>query len=89
MASALIPQKLLEQVPDRTLDALVWFERTSDGLFSRHSLASGVPNHAAIELGDFDDDGDIDIVAGCYNETRVADQAAINVFWNEGQIQSP
>ena len=46
------------------LPALVWLEQVKPGIFERHTLEMGLPLHATLDLGDFDQDGDVDIVVG-------------------------
>jgi hypothetical protein len=53
--------------PDRargTFASLVWLERQRDASFARHTLQAGQLSHTTLDVGDFDDDGDTDIVAG-------------------------
>jgi hypothetical protein len=46
------------------LPALIWLEQRKRGVFERRTLSVGSPRHATLDTGDFDRDGDIDIVAG-------------------------
>jgi VCBS repeat protein len=47
-----------------SLPSLVWLEQTTRGVFVKHTLEMGHPFHATLDVGDFDHDGDIDIVTG-------------------------
>jgi hypothetical protein len=51
-------------VDERTLPAIVWLEQTAKGIFVRHTIAMGFPRHAALDVGDLDGDGALEIVVG-------------------------
>jgi hypothetical protein len=61
VACALVSSR---DVETRSLPALVWLEQTRPGVFDRHVLAGGPPTHATLDVSDFDNDGDVDIVVG-------------------------
>jgi hypothetical protein len=54
----------LPDVDEATLPSLVWLEQTRPGEFVKHTLEIGHARHATFDVGDFDHDGDVDIVVG-------------------------
>jgi hypothetical protein len=70
-----------ENAEARDLPAVVWLEQTRPGVFERHVLEVGLPVHATLDVGDFDNDGDVDIVVGNFTlDTPV--QGLVEIFEN-------
>jgi hypothetical protein len=80
VACALLPERFHSRQPKSEFDSLIWLEQTRPGTFERHNLERGVCEHAALEAGDFDGDGDIDLAVGRFaNHDRAP---SMTVWWN-------
>ena len=66
------------------MDSIVYLEQTSPGNFERHTLEIGLPCHAALEVADFDRDGDLDFAVGWQSTQKWHDLPhGITVWWNQ------
>lgn len=82
VASALLPQPSLEQIPPDQREALIWLEQTSPGTFLRHELQRGDPAFPALLLHDLNGDGFPDVVAGRFREVDHVRSPNIQLMWN-------
>ncbi|MHB8902537.1 MAG: FG-GAP repeat domain-containing protein [Thermoguttaceae bacterium] len=65
VATAWLPEKVKPaSLRARPLASVVCLEQTAPGVFERHTLEAGAPRYAALELADFDGDGDLDFAVG-------------------------
>lgn len=73
----------LRQTP---LASVVILEQTAKGEFARHTLETGLAHHPAMELADFDGDGDLDFAVGSHAGLDAPDGPTgvpLTVWWNE------
>ncbi len=65
LAAAWLPRQVLPvELREVPLASIICLEQVGPGRFVRHTLESGSPRHATLEVGDFDGDGDWDFAAG-------------------------
>lgn len=61
-------------------DTLLLYLNHTSGSFSKHALATNVPDVSVIEVDDLDMDGDLDLVTGGSNSPN----GGSAVYWNDG-----
>ena len=73
-----------ENAASRPMASIVCLEQTSAGVFAHHTLEVGFPCHAALELADFDNDGDLDFAVGWQLSEKWRHLSHwLTVWWNQ------
>jgi hypothetical protein len=70
-----------KNVFEHPLASIICLEQTAPGQFVRHTLEQQTLIHAALELADFDGDGDLDFVVGSHTLARGSDLPYWIAFW--------
>jgi hypothetical protein len=66
------------------MTSIICLEQTSPGVFVRHTLETGFPCHAALELADFDHDGDLDFAVGWQLSPKWRSLPYwVTIWWNQ------
>ena len=71
---------------DSPLASIICLEQISPGVFVRHTLEKDNAIHATMELADFDNDGDLDLVVGSHTLARKTGIPHwLAVWWNQAR----
>jgi hypothetical protein len=86
VAVSLLYDSVREQFGKDKFDAVCWLEQTGPGQFARRTLELGSCDHATLEMGDFDADGDQDLAVGnLFLAVPAEDKQppSLTIWWNE------
>lgn len=64
----------------------LWLARADGTLAGARSYASGLPNSSWLEGGDFDGDGDFELVTGSSSDTNLAIMGGVDMLMPEGTV---
>lgn len=80
--AAMLPQSILDGLDVDPLHAIDWLERLPSGEFVRHVIERGQPKYAALTIGDINQDGFPDVVAGVFGDAPSAQSIVVKIYWN-------
>lgn len=82
VAVGFMPSNLVANSAVADHDSIIFLEQTRAGEFERRSLERGTFLHAALEIGDFDGDGDADLAIGNFQDIATTMQPWLTMWWN-------
>ena len=91
VAVSFLSPSILDRFGNDKFAAVCWLEQTAPGKFVRRTLELGDCNHASLEIGDFDADGDIDLAVGNFFNRMPSENVqppSLTIWWNETPRQS-
>jgi hypothetical protein len=79
------PAVMPPSVHSGPLVSIICLEQTQPGVFVHHTLETGSPLYATLELADFDNDGDLDFAVGTGpNVANMRERSHwLSVWWNQ------
>ncbi len=84
LAVAFLPSRVRrETLAPEPPASIVFLEQTAPGQFARHVLESGFACHAALEVDDFDGDGDVDFAVAGHRSGFGECPYALAIWWNQ------
>lgn len=69
------------------INTVVWYEQQEENIFKAHALDLSDSQHACIEVGDFDQDGDMDIAVGEFDQFAEL-ETWFSIWWNQGTSET-
>ncbi|MFQ5730438.1 MAG: FG-GAP-like repeat-containing protein [Planctomycetaceae bacterium] len=76
VACAYLPPRVVNQIKGEQFESMLWLEQQPNRRFVRHHLETSRRGHVAVEVADFDEDGDLDIAVG-----NIGKHAAVTIWW--------
>lgn len=86
VACAAILSELRTPVPEGVFDSLIWLEHSEPGQFDRHRINGADDGYVALELGDFNGDGTLDLATGRFQESS---REWMTIWWNRRAVADP